>query len=383
MSTMTAALRVGPGSQPSSQASSRHEGNFGLSVQDEKIFTLVVGQIIPAIATGALIACIVCSFIVNPLFAIGAVAAFVIGFLGVAATYTNEEDAASAAEQVTRVFVPPPPFEPNQPVGIQNGGNNCWANAALQLVLNNPDLEEECRGDPAFANIFNAYRAAQGAQQYTCGYLGREARAVLHAREPSNIDPGRNMEDASDFFGIMLGGIDQRQVVRGQPFYRLWQSINREPPRAAPEPFIGLQMVDGVPFQGIFNSYFNYATAEGHLVRKVFPTAPQTLVIQIKRFEHHYHNDGSTAPRKNTRSLDIPLEMNVAANISQDGLPAHYECTGFIEHRGESVNGGHYVSYLKREGKWWLCDDSCVRQVTPSQVAIAKRNSYMISYRKV
>jgi hypothetical protein len=351
-------------------------------VQDQKIFTLVVGQIIPAIATGALIACIVCSFIVNPLFAIGSVAAFVIGFLGVAATYTNQVDFASGTEQVTGAFVRLPPFEPNQPVGIQNGGNNCWANAALQLVLNNPELEAQCAADPTFANIFGRYRAAQRAQQYQCGYLGREARAVLHAREP-DIDPLQSMEDVSDFFGIMLGGIDQRQAVRGRPFHSLQQSIAGRAFQSAPEPFIGLQMVDGVPFQGIFNSFFNYSTAEGQSVRKVFRTVPQTLLIQIKRFGHHYHNDGSTVPRKNTRALDIPLEMDVGADLSRDRSPARYECTGFIEHRGGAVNGGHYISYVKRQGKWWLCDDGSVREVTAAQVADAKRNSYMISYRKI
>ncbi|MCX6991158.1 MAG: ubiquitin carboxyl-terminal hydrolase family protein [Chlamydiae bacterium] len=377
---MSTLVKVGPGSQPISQGNLQNKGNLGLSKQDEKIFTLVVGQIIPAIATGALIACIVFSFTVNPLFAIGAVAAFVIGFLGVAATYTDESEESAAP--VMRVAVPPPPFEPNQPVGISNGGNNCWANAALQLVLNNPELEAACRVDPVFAEMFTRYRAAQGAQQYQCGYLGREARAVLHARN-GDIDAGFRQEDASEFFGTMLGGNDERQAVRGQVFYRLQQSTAGRPFVDAYEPFIGLQMQDTVPFLDMFNSFFNYATAEGEPVRKVFPIAPQTLVIQLKRFEHYLNGDGSATPRKNARPLDIPLEMDVAAGISRDGVAAHYECTGFIVHRGEGVNGGHYISYVKREGKWWLCDDSTVREATPAQVAAAKRNSYMISYGKV
>ena len=138
----------------------------------------------------------------------------------------------------------------------------------------------------------------------------------------------------------------------------------------------------------MFDSFFNFTVPYGpeHVVvpvRKVFPTAPLTLLIQIKRFGHNHNANGTVTSLKNTSALDIPLEMDVSADISQDRLTAHYECTGFIEHRGGSVNGGHYISYVKREGKWWLCDDSCVREATAAQVAVAKRNSYMISYRKM
>ena len=372
---MSGLIRLNPGANPR-ELLDRSQGSqsLGLSTQNEKIFNLVVGQIIPAIATGALIVCVFFSFTVTPLFIIGAVAAFVIGFLGVGATFNDKE--------VFKLIEPRPVFEPNQPVGISNGGNNCWANAALQLIVNNPHLEEFCRTDRAFGNIFDRYRNTQACQEYDSGDLGREVRDVLHVRN-GNIDVGSGMEDPADFFLTMLSNIDQRGV-RGRSFYQLQQSFNDGPWRDVNEPLIGFPIEEGAAFQDLFNSFFTCYTDEGQRMRKVFPTAPETLAVHLRRFEYELDQTGAViGQRKKNNFLDIPFEMDLASNRFCDRIAARYECTGFIEHLGESIDGGHYISYVKRNGKWWLCNDSDVREVSTKQVEHAKGNSYIITYGRV
>jgi len=300
------------------------------------------------------------------------VAAFVIGVLGIAAT--------NKAEEVLEIFPafsppPPPPFVTNQPVGISNGGNNCWANSTLQMVLNNPELEAKFASDPAFRNIFTQYRAAQSARTHVCQSLtGREVRSRLVERGVE-IGAGASQEDAAIPFEQMLG------TSNGASFYNLTQTRGGRASPSVPEPMISLEldMEFDDSFAQLFNAHFRYRLDRSDFIRR-FHTAPQTLLVHLKRFAR---DPVSGAEVKNTRAYDVPLETILTADKSVDNREARYECNGFIQHLGSTLNGGHYVAYIKREGKWWYCSDSYIREAGPEAVEAARRNAYIFSYAKV
>lgn len=345
--------------------------SLGLSEQNEKIYKLVVGKILPAIALGAFIACVMCSFIATPLFAIGAVGAFVIGLLGIAATYEGE-----AAEEIIPEE-PPPLFVRNQPIGIRNGGNNCWANAMLQIVLNNPELERKFASQVAFREIFTKYRASQSSQTHICPSLtGGEARIFLHGFGV-DVGAGFSQEDAGAAFEAMLG------IPNGPAFYTLMQSVAGRDPLPMTEPMISLALQSELSFQQMFDLYFSCHNDQNLTLRKQFITAPQTLVVQLRRFTHQTASNGTISSVKNNGICDVPLSLTVTADKNRDNREARYECNGFILHLGSSLNGGHYVAYIQREGKWWYCSDSIVREASLQAVEAAKKNSYILSYAKV
>lgn len=367
MSSSSIQSQLFPPTSPLSPISS-----LGLSEQNEKIFQLVIGKIIPALAFGALITCIVFSFVATPLFGIGAVPAFVIGMLGIAATHKEDE-----LLEIFPIFSesPPPPFVTNQPIGITNGGNNCWANSTLQIVLNNPELEAKFSSDPAFRDIFIKYRAAQSAKTHVCSSLtGREVRDRLIARGVE-IGSGASQEDSSVPFEEMLG------ASNGASFYSLTQTRDGRASSAVLEPMISLELdLDfDDSFSQLFNTHFRYRHDGSDFIRK-FQTAPQTLLVHLKRFAI---DSASGAAVKINRAYDVPLETTLTADKSVDNREARYHCNGFIQHLGSTLNGGHYVAYIRREGKWWYCSDSYVREAGQEAVEAARKNAYIFSYTRV
>ena len=55
-----------------------------------------------------------------------------------------------------------------------------------------------------------------------------------------------------------------------------------------------------------------------------------------------------------------------------------YDAFAVVCHRG-SCSGGHYVSYVRREDRWFLADDALITEV-PSTV-VENCMAYMVFYR--
>ena len=46
-----------------------------------------------------------------------------------------------------------------------------------------------------------------------------------------------------------------------------------------------------------------------------------------------------------------------------------------------SRESGHYYSFVLVQGRWFLCDDTQVMQVSKDRVLTAKQDSYMLFYK--
>ncbi|MCE2982107.1 MAG: hypothetical protein LW832_00945 [Parachlamydia sp.] len=79
---------------------------------------------------------------------------------------------------------------------------------------------------------------------------------------------------------------------------------------------------------------------------------PELLAVHIKRF-----NSNLT---KNDNLVHLPSEGVDLAPCFRNREPqgqTKYEVVGYVVHQG-SYLGGHYVAYVKKEGKYWFCNDS-------------------------
>ena len=56
-----------------------------------------------------------------------------------------------------------------------------------------------------------------------------------------------------------------------------------------------------------------------------------------------------------------------------------YHLIAIISHRG-TLNGGHYWTYLQKNGTWFKLNDSLVKRVQTSEVASSQ--AYMVFYEK-
>ncbi len=104
---------------------------------------------------------------------------------------------------------------------------------------------------------------------------------------------------------------------------------------------------------------------------------PNTLQLQLKRFKY-----GDTGPIKITTSVNLDDSFKV--DFQRDGvvIPATYRFKAVICHSGITANSGHYFTYVKENGRWFLYNDSSVTQVDslPKEVS---HQAYMLMYEKV
>lgn len=105
-----------------------------------------------------------------------------------------------------------------------------------------------------------------------------------------------------------------------------------------------------------------------NVISKISSRPPKILAFQFKRF---YYEKGTNIRRK----IDAALPINLKRDLkSLDFSPIFrksalceikplYKLKCFVVHAYGNLDGGHYVAYVKRKGKWDYCEDN--KTITP------------------
>jgi ubiquitin C-terminal hydrolase len=120
-----------------------------------------------------------------------------------------------------------------------------------------------------------------------------------------------------------------------------------------------------------------------------FVEVPDVLTVQFKRFSNK-----QTAPNKWVRQKDnspVHLPTDGIINLSMyydapvdDQKQARYKIKSFVVHSG-SLNGGHYVSYVEINGKYYYCDDTdpkAYKEITQKEF-FAHEDAYLIVLERI
>ena len=118
-------------------------------------------------------------------------------------------------------------------------------------------------------------------------------------------------------------------------------------------------------------------STEVYKSKKIFKS-PKLLFININKFE----NNGYYT-KKNNNEIDIPFLLNIkdyCDTYINEEENYNYGLKGYIEHLGNSKNGGHYTttSYDNKIGKWFYYDDNNIYQFGNNK--INKNNGYILLY---
>lgn len=333
-----------------------------MSTQQRKVYNLAVNKVIPAIAAGFLIAGTLSVFFISPWFGLSLVPLFVIMTCSHNCAIGNQESIQ---------------FIDNQPIGIQNPGNQCWSNSVVQLLMNNQSIRQRSERLAPLRAVFDSYRTDEQARNPVSQRLdGTELMRILaDLTNGDQISYDFRQEDPSTAFELLLGS------TTGNPYQFLQQQVDGRRTVQIREPFTSLDLVDGMNFYQSFDSAFDSLDEYNQRITIKFINAPDTLMIKSKRFKYEQSHEG-LIPVKINRPLDIPLELVLNNAKTLDGAARTYECSGFIVHRGDSVESGHYISYVKKSGVWWCCNDDYIRRVNLSEVLQAKKHSYIATYAK-
>ena len=100
---------------------------------------------------------------------------------------------------------------------------------------------------------------------------------------------------------------------------------------------------------------------------------PTILSIHLKRWTYTLH--------KNNKFIDIPINLDLKKfTIETNDDLTTYQLFGIINHMG-NINGGHYTSYIRRNNRWFLIDDTQVIEVEERNIIHSK--NYCLFYRKI
>ena len=349
-----------------------------LCTTDNKVYAfLILGRVLQAAALASVIAAIAFTFTVGPMVLLATIPAIALGLLG---TY-----AAGNPEEINNMLQMARPFVPGQPVGLVNGGSDCWLNSSLQLMVNSPAYHQRMRQIPQLTDFLDAYQANRTNYQKVAKNIDIHAiRQFLSRETGGQIRDSYDQEDAAQFFEYLFQGPNA--------VHQLDQQVNGRPPRPRPEALLQIDLGESPrpSFQQLFNSYFDQTTDLGERSLLHFQRPPNDLLVHAKRFYFHMNPDGTlyrdangrAQERKVTDPIDVPERLSLPNRFVRSGEASEYTCDGFSVHSGSSPDGGHYTCYVKRQNTWWYCSDTNVFEVTSCQAHNAMKHGYLFHYAK-
>ena len=105
-------------------------------------------------------------------------------------------------------------------------------------------------------------------------------------------------------------------------------------------------------------------------------TAPSILVCHLKRFAF---NDYGRLVRLHKR-IEFPQRLEIGDYMSNlnKARPPPYDLVGLLVHQGQTCASGHYLSFVKKNGEWFKCNDSEITKVDESTVMM--QQAYILMY---
>ncbi|XP_058791576.1 uncharacterized protein LOC131664469 [Phymastichus coffea] len=120
---------------------------------------------------------------------------------------------------------------------------------------------------------------------------------------------------------------------------------------------------------------------DAHTMESKFKKLPKILILQVKRYE--MTSEGILM--KKSTCVHIPrllkLDSLVINNCQDVEYSPEFEPVGIISHIGDSINSGHYISFVKHHEQWFYYDDMNVSILSADEVfKNIQNNAYVIFF---
>jgi len=103
-------------------------------------------------------------------------------------------------------------------------------------------------------------------------------------------------------------------------------------------------------------------------------------MLQFLRFTYTGKKIGKHIKFPKNFNLRAFVSENVDSKAPKEEQTSHvYSLYGVIVHAGRSTRAGHYYSFVKRNNKWYMCNDDSISEVRNID-QVLKQNAYMLIY---
>ncbi len=300
-----------------------------------------------------------------------------------------------------------PSFIHGQPVGLKNnGGADCWLNSLMQIAMVIPEVEELFQDIESFDEFTKEYHDSQdhalidlSKKSYLARVNVESVRKGLANHYPNLIKPRSETNHALDVFNEILKDKTnsslqirvRRNSIKNTDRRALGQEIvkeettteeNRPIFRFDPQYIHNAGQNKELKF-GWLSYFFTSKTQMGSEDGATVVTSeqcyfqhhsPQTLIFDVSGLEHYHAENGCG---KNffsmPESFDLPSELIQDSRDTQNS----YACSAFLIDAK-----GHFLSCIKKDGKWYLTDDQIVTIVSPSELAAQMSRGSLFFYQK-
>jgi ubiquitin C-terminal hydrolase len=271
--------------------------------------------------------------------------------------------------------------------GLQNMGNTCFINSALQLLFNCPILVgviNESNNDKLkkYKQTFDDYF------RETTNTLGP---LILYKRyqKLNNNYFGISQEDAHEYLTFIIDDIDE--LGKDIDIKNLFQisliskvnceECNHYSKVSISEKILSLSIDNCETLEDCFQKLYNKEILDNDnkwYCDKCNKKVSSNKEIYIDQISNYFIICLNRFIFDNNR-----ISKNNNNIVFPNSIFNNYELRGIIYHMG-SINGGHYVCSLTRDGKnWFLIDDTNIIETTYEKLKQINNNAYILLYHKI
>lgn len=308
-----------------------------------------------------------------------------------------------------------------KPKGISNSGNDCYAISTMQAIMATPSLMKKLQ-DLTISDL-SAQEAWETDEEYqtrkedheawsdvkkalknfadTCKnqkatpkILQESLMGLLDVIFSKNLnlpkDQRYNQQDAASFLEIILEALEhsyEYQVQRKkmtasgtlinfiapqtQPYKTFQLSIKSPGQSTTLENLIQKNLVEKME-----DSSSNLLESEYGICG---PT-PESIVFQIKRYGYDLEQQQAYKIKDSFIFNEDEIDLSNLFVNNNSETPALYRLVSCINHHGESTEGGHYTSFVRKENKWFYCND---QKVEACSLPPNSKKAYLLVFEKI